>query len=50
MENEYQLSAKKEEEIKEAFNKIKEETGINEPEELLSLFKFLSEKVLNFIY
>ena len=30
IDNEYQLSAQKEEEIKKAFERIKKETGINE--------------------
>ena len=38
METEYNLSAKKEAEIKEAFERIKAETGINEPKELLIVF------------
>ena len=33
IDNEYNLSARKEEEIKKAFEKIKKETGINEPKE-----------------
>jgi DNA polymerase III alpha subunit (gram-positive type) len=41
---EYQHSAKKELEIKEAFERIKQETGINECEELLPLFVNLHEK------
>lgn len=41
---EYQHSAKKELEIKDAFERIKQETGINECEELLPLFVNLHEK------
>ena len=43
IDNEYQLSAQKEEEIKKAFERIKRETGINETKdkeskELLNVF------------
>jgi len=44
MEKEYNLSAKKEEEIKSAFEKIMEKTGIKKPEDLLIVFSSLYEK------
>lgn len=49
IDNEYMLSAKKEEEIKTAFEKIKKETGINEVKEkesreLLNVFINLYQK------
>ncbi len=51
IDSEYHLSAQKEEEIKQAFEKIKKETGIhdskeNESKELLSAFVTLFQKVL----
>jgi len=46
MENEYNLSAKKEEEIKNAFERIKEETGIHQPKELLTVFNSLHQKTV----
>ncbi len=45
MEKEYNLSAKKEEEIKSAFERIMEKTGIKKPEDLLIVFNSLYEKV-----
>ena len=45
MEKEYSLSAKKEEEIKNAFERIMEKTGIKKPEDLLMVFNTLYEKV-----
>jgi len=44
MEKEYNLSAKKEEEIKSAFERIMEKTGIKKPEDLLMVFNTLYEK------
>lgn len=49
IDNEYMLSAKKEEEIKKAFERIKKETGINETKdkeskELLNVFINLYQK------
>ena len=49
IDNEYQLSAQKEEEIKKAFERIKKETGINESKdkeskELLNVFINLYQK------
>jgi hypothetical protein len=49
IDNEYQLSAQKEEEIKKAFERIKKETGINEEKdkeskELLNVFINLYSK------
>ena len=41
---EYQESVQKEIEIKEAFEKVKKETGIRKFEDLLPLFKDLHEK------
>jgi predicted nucleic acid-binding Zn-ribbon protein len=46
MEAEYNRSAKKEEEIKNAFEKIKEEIGIHEPKELLNVFNTLHQKTV----
>ena len=45
MQKEYNLSAKKEEEIKGAFERIMEKTEIKEPEDLLMVFHVLYEKV-----
>lgn len=47
MEKEYSLSAKKEEEIKNAFERIMEKTGIKKPEDLLIVFNTLYEKNQN---
>jgi len=47
MEKEYNLSAKKEEEIKTAFERIMEKTEIKEPEDLLMVFHVLYEKNQN---
>ena len=49
IDNEYMLSAQKEQEIKDAFERIKKETGINgnkdkESKELLSVFINLYQK------
>lgn len=50
IDNEYSLSSQKEKEIKEAFKKIKKETGIKESKEkeskeLLNVFVTLYQKV-----
>jgi hypothetical protein len=47
MEKEYNLSAKKEEEIKNAFERIMDKTGIKKPEDLLMVFKALYDKNKN---
>jgi len=44
MEKEYSLSAQKEIEIKNAFERIMEKTGIKKPEDLLMVFNTLYEK------
>lgn len=46
MENEYKRSEKKEEEISNAFKRIKKETGIHQPKELLTVFNNLHQKTV----
>lgn len=46
METEYKRSEKKEEEISNAFKRIKMETGIHQPKDLLSVFNNLHQKTV----
>ena len=47
MENEYNISAKKEEEIRIAFETIKKGIGVHQPEDVVEIFQDLSQRVFS---
>jgi len=47
MENEYNISAKKEEEIRLAFEKIQKGTGVHDPRDVVVVFDGLYHRVKN---
>ena len=49
MENEYNISAKKEEEIRKAFEKIQQGTEVHAPQDVVVVFNSLHQRVINIL-